>query len=346
MDPRDLPLGKTDVESVPICRRPRRRSLRCLDRRDCLDPLRRGERIAAQQLQLDARFEQNLARAWRGVTPGLVRPAKRSESRVHGFFAGVEIAPLGCLGEALQNVFDEVPFRRAEFTFNDDVARDGECIPQLLDCLREADDLGLEPAANLENRLALNADVSGLRDIAALVESLDEVRDDCAGRMADRRGGGVHRRGWPLVQNRGPAMTSPAPARLHPAHAFPFVALIGPHGAAAFQQRGARPVVGRPQKSLACSYGRHCYGTGLGFIQIAHGAQWAAIAFIVEPPGAGVFLGSRLSARAAKGAIARPSEGGSQSAPTGIGRPPAGVLLRRKRAAMGRGDPGDYPAAD
>ena len=49
-------------------------------------------------------------------------------------------------------------------------------------------------------------------------------------------------------ENRGPAMTGPAAARLHPAHAFAFVALIAPHGAAAFQQRAARPVVGARER--------------------------------------------------------------------------------------------------
>ena len=252
----------------------------------------------------------------------MVHPAKRSQSVVHGFSAGVEIAPLGCLGEALQDVFDEVPFRRAEFTFNDEVARDGDRIPQLLDRLREADDLGLETAANLENRLALNADVSGLRDIAALVEGVDEVRDDCAGRMAERRGGGVHRRGWPLVQNGGPAMTGPAAARLHPAHAFPFVALIAPHGAAAFQQRAARPVVGARKRVSLVHTAVILTEPALDSFKSHTVRRGARIAFIVE----------------GRGVHGKPHVGENADHRR---RRSAGELLRRQRAAIGRGDPGD-----
>jgi hypothetical protein len=127
----------------------------------------------------------------------------------------VEIAPLGRFGEPLDEIFDKRLFLRAAFAFDDDSPRDADRVPQLLDRLLEADDLGPKTARELINCLPFIASLRGFHAIAAPVEGLDKVLHFFA-RGVDGCYGGRLRFLRPAVDASGePAMIGSAVERHH-----------------------------------------------------------------------------------------------------------------------------------
>ena len=133
----------------------------------------------AQQILLNARFEQDFPRSPGSGTLLLLPPVELGQGIVHGLGAAVEIAALGRLGEPLQHIFDKSTFIRASFAFGDHIKGDADRAPQLHHRLIKVDGFtGSQRTGEFENCRPFQSSLSGLRDL-----SLVHKRDDLFGNV-------------------------------------------------------------------------------------------------------------------------------------------------------------------